>query len=271
MKNIEFTKMHGLGNDFVVVDEKQLEKVENIPSFVVKVCDRHFGIGADGVLVAKKGKDTDIEMRIFNSDGSEAEMCGNGIRGIAIFAKDKGWLKDRLSGITVSTKAGIKTVDIDQETKRVTVDMGKPVIGDIAEINGLSGRSISMGNPHFVIVSKSIDKLDLPKIGPSFESHKIFPNKTNTEFVQIQTKNTIKIRVWERGAGETLACGTGACASVVSCLQDDLLETDKANPFVNVELPGGWLKIRVGKDGHVYMNGPAESVFSGKYFLSKSR
>ena len=259
---IPFTKMHGIGNDFVVINGFEHD-IENPAGLAQIACDRHFGIGGDGLCLVLPSKVADIKMRIFNSDGSEAEMCGNGIRGVAVFARDNGLVKK--DAITVEIKAGVKKIVLNDA--EVTVDMGEPIIGESMRVCGHDGLCVSMGNPHFVIVKKNIKELSLEKVGPDIEnSPEFFPNKTNVEFVRIDDKKNIEMRVWERGAGPTLACGTGACASVVACHAQKLTDRE-----VVVSLPGGHLRIDWRKaDNHVYMTGPAATVFTGVYNYPRS-
>lgn len=273
---MNFTKMQGCGNDYVYVNCFQ-ETVEN-PSYVAKmVSDRHFGIGADGLILIKPSKTADVAMGMYNADGSQGEMCGNGIRCVAKYAYDYG-IVDKTS-ITVETKAGIKHLDLQVKAGKVesvTVDMGEPVTkpelipvcaqGDIVLSRPVmaGGKSyeltcISMGNPHAVTFVEDTASLDIEKIGPAFETHEMFLNRVNTEFVEILDEETINMRVWERGSGETLACGTGACASVYACILNG-----KTKDQVLVHLLGGDLKIRYDREtNHIFMTGPACVVFDG--------
>ena len=231
---MEFIKMHGLGNDYVYVDGFK-EKLDN-PGEVSKfVSDRHFGIGSDGLIMINPSDKADFEMAMYNADGSRGEMCGNGIRCVAKFVYDNG-LTDK-TDISVETLGGIKYLDLtvkDGKVEKVRVDMGEPILipGDIpvraegkdkvvSEPLTVEGQEyaitcVSMGNPHCIIYVDDVDGLELEKIGPKFENNEMFPNRINTEFIRIINKNEIQMRVWERGSGETLACGTGACASVVA-------------------------------------------------------
>ena len=273
---IKFTKMQGLGNDYVYMDAIH-QKIENESSLAQFVSNRHFGIGSDGLILICKSDVADFKMRMFNSDGSEAEMCGNGIRCVGKFVYDKG-LTDKTT-VTIETLAGIKTLELntkDGKVETVKVDMGEPiltpkeipVISDEEPVKNLmleaEGRKfkftcVSMGNPHAITEVEDTEKFDVEKYGKVLEVDKAFPNKTNVEFIQIVDKNHIKMRVWERGAGETLACGTGACATAVACYLNG-----KTDRNVEVELLGGKLYIEWNeKNNHIYMTGPAVTVFEG--------
>ena len=277
---LNFTKMTGLGNDYIYVDCTDGTKLKNLPELARRLSERHFGIGADGLILIDNpdNDNSDFKMRIFNSDGSEAEMCGNGIRCVAKFIHDK-----KLSNndkITIDTLAGIKKVklieDESGECYEAIVDMGEPIFQDknipynIYEpfnkdldinVKGEKMRFtvVSMGNPHAVTFVENLDDLQIEKYGPVIENNPIFPNKTNVEFVQIIDKNNIRVRVWERGVGETFACGTGACAAVVASGLNGYTDEN-----VTVKLPGGVLNIEWGKDNHIYMQGPATTVYEGK-------
>ena len=274
---IKFTKMHGLGNDYVYMDAIH-QKIENESSLAQFVSNRHFGIGSDGLILICKSDVADFKMRMFNSDGSEAEMCGNGIRCVGKFVYDKG-LTDKTT-VTVETLAGIKTLKLNTKAGKVEtvkVDMGEPilnpkeipVISDEEPVKNLmleaEGRKfkftcVSMGNPHAITEVEDTEKFDVEKYGKVLEVDKAFPNKTNVEFIQIIDKNHVKMRVWERGAGETLACGTGACATAVACYLNG-----KTDRNVEVELLGGKLLIEWNEENnHIYMIGPAVTVFEGE-------
>ena len=276
---LNFTKMTGLGNDYIYIDCIDKEKIKNIPEIARKLSDRHFGIGSDGLILIDKpdDKNSDFKMRIFNSDGSEAEMCGNGIRCVAKFIHDNNLSKN--NKMSIETLAGIKKVKLlendNGECNEVIVDMGEPLFQDknipynIYEpynkdlyivVAGKTMRFtvVSMGNPHAVTFVENLDDLQIEKYGPIIENNPIFPNKTNVEFVEILDKNNIRIRVWERGVGETFACGTGACASVVAAGINGYTDEN-----VTTILPGGSLKIEWGKDNHIYMQGPATTVYTG--------
>ena len=275
---LNFTKMTSLGNDYIYIDCTSGLKIKDIPEVTKKLSDRHMGIGADGLILIDKSSypDCDFKMRIFNSDGSEAEMCGNGIRCVAKFIYDnKLSNKDKLS---IETLAGIKQVKLIEkngECDEAIVDMGEPIFQDKnipydvyeafnkdldLDVLGEKMRFtvVSMGNPHAITFVEDVDKVDIEKYGPAIENNPIFPNRTNVEFVQIINKNNIKVRVWERGAGETLACGTGACAATVASGLNGYTDAN-----VTVELPGGKLEVEWGKDNHIYMQGPATKVFEG--------
>lgn len=277
-EQIRFTKMHGCGNDYVYVN--CLEETVHDPERVAKiVSDRHFGIGSDGLILIQKSEVADFRMSMYNADGSEGKMCGNGVRCIAKYVYDHG-MTDKKT-ITLETRGGIKVLNLtlgeDGLVSQVEVDMGKPILkpelipvalpGDIVisepvEVNGRSYdiTCVSMGNPHAVVFVKDTDTIDIEKLGPSFEKHPVFPDRVNTEFVQVINEHTIKMRVWERGAGETLACGTGACASVVACFLNGMTEDT-----VLVHLRGGDLKIHYDHDeNRVMMTGPAVTVFQGE-------
>jgi len=277
---IEFTKYHGLGNDFILIDNRSKPDPLITSAQAVQWCDRNFGIGADGVIFALPGqKGTDYSMRIFNADGSEPEMCGNGIRCLAQFLAD-------LEGVTDSTEyrihtlAGVITPKLEGKGK-VRVNMGMPqllasqipttlvqgdqkVIDVPLEVGGKSWQvtCVSMGNPHCITFVEDVSAIPLEIIGSQFEHHSTFPKRTNTEFIQVVRPDYIKMRVWERGAGATLACGTGACASVVAGVL-----TGKCDRICTVELPGGCLDIEWSEiDQRIYMTGPAQRVFTGRSF-----
>ena len=273
---IKFTKMQGLGNDYVYMDAIH-QKLENESSLAQFVSNRHFGIGSDGLILICKSDVADFKMRMFNSDGSEAEMCGNGIRCVGKFVYDKG-LTDKTT-VTVETLAGIKTLELNTKegkVETVKVDMGEPilnpkeipVISDEEPVKNLmleaEGRKfkftcVSMGNPHAITEVEDTEKFDVEKYGKVLEVDKAFPNKINVEFIQIVDKNHVKMRVWERGAGETLACGTGACATAVACYLNG-----KTDRNVEVELLGGKLYIEWNEENnHIFMAGPAVTVFEG--------
>lgn len=273
---MRFIKMHGLGNDFVVV---QAEEVVSDPEELARrVCDRHFGIGADGLVFILPSARADLRMRIFNPDGSEAEMCGNAIRCVAKYAFESGLV--RRPELKVETGAGIIKPRLHLEVgrvKEVKVDMGEPVLergqipmagppGRVVDENltvyGKTFRitAVSFGNPHCVIFLPDVTSVELSIIGLKIEHHPAFPRRTNVEFVQVLTPNRIRVRVWERGAGETLACGTGACAAVVAGVLNGLCDREAW-----VELPGGELFIVWAEDNHVYMTGPAAEVFRGEW------
>lgn len=278
--SIKFTKYQGLGNDFILIDNRHRSEPILSPKVAVQMCDRHFGIGADGVIFALPGQaDSDYTMRIFNSDGSEPEMCGNGIRCLARFLAELEGQETVGKSYRISTLGGIITPCLQGE-EQVTVDMGVPMLTAaeipttlsdandkvIAQSLTVAGKSwlvtcVSMGNPHCITFVEDVQSIDLEVIGPEFEHHPVFPQRTNTEFIQVVNPNYLKMRVWERGAGITLACGTGACASVVAAVL-----TGKSEHRCQVELPGGCLDIDWNQaDGRVYMTGPAQKVFQGDY------
>lgn len=276
---IEFTKYHGLGNDFILIDNRTNSEPVLIPEQAIQLCDRHFGIGADGVIFALPGEDgTDYTMRIYNSDGSEAQMCGNGIRCLADFLAS-------LEGIDAKTEYRIQTLAGVISPKReadgrIKVDMGMPLLeagqvpttlaeADQKVVNiplkvaeqSWDVTCVGMGNPHCITFVEDVTAIPLEKIGPEFEHHPAFPQKTNTEFIQVVRPDYLKMRVWERGAGLTLACGTGACASVVAGVL-----AQKCDRTATVELPGGCLEIEWSElDQRIYMTGPAKRVFTGKW------
>ena len=282
MQTFKFSKMHGAGNDYIYVNCFK-EKVENINETAKAVSDRHFGIGSDGLVLICPSDVADFRMDMYNSDGSQAEMCGNATRCVGKYVYDRG-LTDKTQ-ITLETLAGIKILDLnvkDGEVQTVRVNMGSPelvpknipidsnldrFISEDVEVDGKVYKvtGVSMGNPHAVTFIDDTDSLEIEKIGPKLETHKLFPKKINTEFAQIVDRNTIKMRVWERGAGETLACGTGACAVAVSSILNGLVDR---NQPVTVKLLGGDLNIFWDEsDDQVYMTGPATTVFDGEIDL----
>ncbi|MBW4519129.1 MAG: diaminopimelate epimerase [Scytolyngbya sp. HA4215-MV1] len=284
--SLEFVKYHGLGNDFILIDNRASIDPYLTPEQAIQWCDRHFGIGADGVIFALPGQaDTDYTMRIFNSDGSEPEMCGNGIRCMTRFladleAIDQGASLEAIQprAYRIHTLAGVITPKLE-ETGQITVDMGKPrllaeeipttltvpgsqVVNHTLEVAGQTWQltCVSMGNPHCITFVDDVAAIDLEKLGPQFEHHPSFPKRINTEFIQVVRPDYLKMRVWERGAGITLACGTGACASLVAAVL-----TGHSERRATIELPGGCLEIEWGAtDDRLYMTGPAEKVFTGR-------
>ena len=283
---MKFTKMHGCGNDYIYINGFT-EKIpqEEKPELVQKISDRHFGIGGDGAIFINPSDEADFEMEMYNADGSRAEMCGNGIRCVAKYVYDNG-LTDK-TDISVISCGKIKYLQLFlQEGKvgTVRVNMGTPIlIAEEIPVISSPGREkgqvvsepilvqgkeykmtcVSMGNPHAVIFMDDVDGLTIEQIGPHFETHERFPKKTNTEFVKVIDRSHIQMRVWERGTGETLACGTGCCASVVACVLNGL--TDNT---ITVKLLGGEIEVTWDReDNLVYMIGPAETVFSGEYPL----
>ncbi|OGC19082.1 diaminopimelate epimerase [candidate division WOR-1 bacterium RIFOXYC2_FULL_37_10] len=264
-KVVNFVKMQGLGNDFVLIDgrKENLSGIE-LPQMTQDICDRHFGIGADGLIVVWQSEKADIRMQIFNPDGSEPEMCGNGIRCFAKYIYETS--SDKKEVLSVETQAGIIIPAIiikDGLVVAVEVDMGTPQdLGEIS-LQGYSFRKISMGNPHAVAFVDGFDDFDLGSIGSTIELDPHFSNRTNVEFVKVLNDHELEIRVWERGAGETLACGTGACAVVAAAVM-----AGKTGRRVLAHLPGGVLDIEwLLDDEHIVMRGPAEKVFEGKYFI----
>lgn len=278
---MEFRKMHGLGNDFVMTKSDLLPQHIALEKLAKDVCDRHFGIGADGLIIAYPSQSQDIRMRIFNSDGTEAEMCGNGIRCFARYVYEEKMVEK--TTMTVETLAGtmVPVLDLTSGDKgMVTVDMNEPhtkgphipVDADLDPVLDyplqVEGKTypvtcLSMGNPHCINFVEDIDKAPLTELGPKIEVHPFFPNKTNVEFVQVIKKDELVMRVWERGASETLACGTGACASLVAAVLKGY-----SDRRATLHLAGGDLDIHWNKeDNHVYMTGPATNVFDGQYFI----
>lgn len=294
--SIKFAKYQGLGNDFILIDNRDFAEPLLTPEEAAKVCDRNFGVGGDGVIFAlpPSNGSTDFQMRIYNSDGSEPEMCGNGIRCLARFVSDlaNGDGSERDTMYKIDTLAGL-IQPVMQSDGQVRVDMGVPILrgSDIpTTLPATEGREdgavvaaplevdgktylvtcVSMGNPHAVVYSLadgtpiSLDDIDLPKIGPLFENNEVFPARTNTEFVEVVNRSHVKMVVWERGAGQTLACGTGACALVIAGILEGYLDRN-----CRVDLPGGPLVIEWSEEnGRVYMTGPAERVFDGELHRS---
>jgi diaminopimelate epimerase len=276
---MEIIKMHGLGNDFVFIDHFHKQPAEGqpeevYPELALRLCHRQFGVGGDGLIAVLPSKEADARMRIFNLDGSEPEMCGNGIRCFARYIYDMGYVKK--NPLQVETLAGILTLQLEISGGKVTgvrVDMGEPILKPglipvLAETEpvigaklGVDGQefeytAVSMGNPHCVIFVEDYEKLDFERLGPALEKHPLFPRKTNVEFIRVDSRSELTMKVWERGAGPTLACGTGACASAVAAVLNE-----KTERKVIVHLPGGDLLIEWGEDNHVYMTGPATYVF----------
>lgn len=262
MSQLPFIKMHGLGNDFVLVDSRKA-KLDglDLKQLAISLCDRHFGVGADGLLIVWPSEKAHYRMQVINSDGSEAEMCGNGIRCFAKYVYETDQLKEEV--ISVETPAGTLLPAVILENGKVLaveVDMGEPKDEGEVTLSGYKLRKISMGNPHAVALVPDVNAIDLPTIGPKIETDSHFPNRTNVEFVQVLNDKELEVVVWERGAGETLACGTGACASVVAASLAG--RTDRR---AIVHLPGGNLDIEWNDDNHILMRGPAEKVFEGVY------
>ena len=283
-KRVHFTKMHGAGNDYIYVYTPDCPLGD--PVRLAQLWSRpHFGVGSDGLILVGKGPlppelrrstaEADFSMRIFNNDGSEAMMCGNGVRCVAKFVRDHHLTE--ASVIRVDTLSGVKVIDVysnaDGEVTSARVDMGRPLLSNPRQCatpsgclrHGIlpgtpyQGTYVCMGNPHFVIFVSDVLSLDLPAIGPALERHELFPERCNIEFAQLRADGSVRMRVWERGSGVTMACGTGACATAVAALISQGLPTGT----VSVEMDGGTLSIEWAPDGHVYMTGPADSVFEG--------
>lgn len=274
--------MHGAGNDYIYFDCTK-EQIADEKAAAIKLSDRHFGIGGDGIIIIKKGTNADFEMVMYNADGSRGAMCGNGIRCVAKYVYDNG-LTDKTS-MTVESMGAVKYIDVNVEDGKVVsarVDMGKPILNpkDIPVIcdgerainvpitvNGVDYKMtcVSMGNPHAVVfIDRSPKDFPLEQVGPLFENNAVFPDRTNTEFAFVADRKNIEMRVWERGSGETLACGTGTCATVVAAILNGLVDND-----VTVHLIGGDLQIQWSgnENDSVIMTGPAETVFSGEIDL----
>lgn len=277
---MNFVKMHGLGNDFILINAMEEKIPGDLPYFAKKICDRRFGVGGDGVIFILPSEKADLRMQILNSDGSEPEMCGNGIRCFAVLAYEKRLINK--PDLEVETLAGIIKpqiiFDADGSIKGVKVDMGEPrlipreiplnipgerAINEVIQVNSktFNYTAVSMGNPHCVIFVDDTDNTPVQEIGSLIEKHALFPKKTNVEFVEVINPKEVKMRVWERGAGETLACGTGTCATVVACVLNK-----KTKREVKVHLLGGDLDIEWAADNHVFMSGPAVKVFEGIIF-----
>lgn len=276
---MEFTKMHGLGNDFVVVYGEQ-ELPANAAELAIQVCNRFFGIGADGLVYILPSEKADFRMRIMNSDGSEAEQCGNAIRCVSKYVYDNGLIQS--DEITIETLgAGVQKVQltvVDGSVEKVRVDMGEPILQGLtipttinadtivdypisADGQSFTFTAVSMGNPHCVIPVEDAANLDYSVVGPLLEKHELFPKKINVEFVTVYNRNHIEMRVWERGAGPTLACGTGACATLVASVLRGAADRE-----ATISLKGGDLYIEWNSsDNHVYMTGPAQEVFRGRF------
>ncbi|MEW6108607.1 MAG: diaminopimelate epimerase [Nitrospirota bacterium] len=268
-----FTKMHGLGNDFVLIDCRQQE-LDNMAETSKRLCDRRFGIGADQILLLYNSGKADFMMRIFNADGSEVEMCGNGIRCFAKYIWDRGLSEKAV--LSIETKAGI--IKPEKSGEMVMVDMGEPILEGRKIPVRLDGTvkdfplkiddrifkitCVSMGNPHAVIFVDDVDAFDVIKYGPLIENHELFPKRINVEFIQVISPEKVKMRVWERGSGETMACGTGASAAVVAANINGL-----AGRRTGVILSGGELLIEWMENNHVYMTGPAVEVFDGTIYI----
>lgn len=277
---LKFTKMHGIGNDYVYIDAIN-QKIENPNELAKQLSDRHYSIGGDGVILICKSDVADAKMRMFNADGSEGMMCGNGVRCVGKFVYDNGFVDKSKDVITIETLSGIKTLEltiVDSKAQLIKVDMGKAILNTefipvvyegsdtvIAKPLLVNGDEyivtcVSMGNPHCVTFVDDVDSLELEKIGPYFETHKAFPQRVNTEFVKVIDDHTLQMRVWERGSGETWACGTGACATAVAAVENGYC---KKGEDITVHLRGGDLVINY-TDETVFMTGPATKVFDGE-------
>ena len=275
---MKFTKMQGCGNDYVYVNGFT-EKIADKPAFVKAVSDRHFGVGGDGAIFINPSEEADFEMEMYNADGTRAEMCGNGIRCVAKYVYDKG-LTDK-EQISIVSFGNVKYVDLYVKEGRVSsvrVNMGEPIleaekvpvisamkrsVDEPVTVNGKEYRMtcVSMGNPHAVVFMEDVANLDIASVGPLFENHQVFPNRTNTEFVEVVDRTHVNMRVWERGTGETLACGTGCCATVVAGVLNGLTEEK-----VTVRVLGGEIEIQWDREENlVYMTGPAATVFEGEF------
>jgi diaminopimelate epimerase len=258
---MRFTKMHGVGNDFLIFAPGEVEGLD-LPALASRACDRHFGVGADGILVPRPSEVADLEMFYLNSDGSASEMCGNGIRCLARYARDRGLVDGDV--LTIRTGAGVKKVLL-REDGSSRVDMGPPGFGAAIELEGYSFLRVSMGNPHVVAFlgdERKVDDLALATVGPRIENHPAFPGKTNVEFASVRGEHEVRMRIWERGAGETLASGSGSCAVAVAGVRLGLTESP-----VRVHLDGGVVEIEwSGEVEPVYMSGPAEYVCEGELF-----
>ena len=276
---LKFTKMQGLGNDYVYIDGTN-QKIKDASSLTKIISNRNWGIGSDGLILIDKSNVADFKMKMFNPDGSESEMCGNGIRCVGKFVYDKGLTNK--TQVTIETLAGIKKLELNiknGKAETITVDMGEPVleadkipvVSNEMPVKNLKIKAIdkeflatcvSMGNPHAVIMVENIEEFNVAKYGREIEKYEKFPNKTNVEFIKVEDRQHVKMRVWERGTGETLACGTGACSSIVAGVLNDMVDRN-----ARVELLGGELQIEWRKeDNHVYMTGPAVTVFEGELY-----
>jgi diaminopimelate epimerase len=259
---MRFTKMHGAGNDFIILDPEEVAG-RDLPSLARRACDRHFGVGADGILVPISSQVADLKMIYFNSDGSPSEMCGNGIRCLARYAEDYGLIEG--AAFTVETGTGVKKVVLLGNGSS-QVDMGPPGFGREVRLHGFRFLLVSMGNPHavtFLGSEEEVGALDLREVGPPVENDPLFPEKTNVEFVYVRGEHEVRMRVWERGAGETLASGSGSCAAAVAAAWRGFAQSP-----VRVHLDGGVVEIEWAGDGEpVYMTGPAEYVCEGGLLL----
>ena len=260
---MHFTKMEGLGNDYLYVYG---EVPENIEELTVKLSDRHFGAGSDGMIWISESQVADFKMRIFNADGSEAKMCGNGIRCVGKFVYDKGYTDKK--HLKIETLSGVRTLDLQVvggKVKRVTVDMGKAVVQNnlslIVNNKNIVCIPVSVGNPHAVVFVSDAEAIPVTTLGPKLEHHAAFPDGVNIEFVQVLGENDLRMRVWERGSGVTLACGTGACAGAAAAAAQKLCCIGEP---ITAHLDGGMLQIQIDADGFVTMTGPAQTVYEGE-------
>ena len=287
---LQFVKMHGLGNDFLVFEDLAGE-IDLSPEAIAWFCDRHFGVGGDGIILVRPATtpEADFYMAYYNSDGSVAEMCGNGVRCFAKYVVDHGLIPSDRNELVVETLGGLKPIQVtrayDETLYLATVDMGEPILApaDIptelrcgegedavisrpleTSVGTFEVTAVSMGNPHCILWVDDVDAADLETIGPVIENHPMFPAKTNVEFAQLVDSARIRLRVWERGCAETLACGTGACATLVAAAL-----TGRTGREATIELPGGELEIRWAEDDHVYMTGPAVEVFNGTMAIAE--
>ena len=279
---MKFTKMHGIGNDYIYVNGFK-ETVMNPSEAAKRLSDRHFGVGGDGLILIQPSKKEDFKMEMYNSDGSLGAMCGNGIRCVGKYVYDYG-LTDQ-TRVSVETESGIKFLDLTEKQGKVSqveVDMGEPVLKPESVPVSLEGDSVidreftlgekkyritcvSMGNPHCVVPVENVQELEIEKMGPLFEHHSLFPDRVNTEFIRVLDRENVQMRVWERGSGETLACGTGACAVAVACVLNGWTQEQ-----ITVHLLGGELKIRWDREkNRVFMTGPAQTVFEGEIDLER--
>lgn len=278
-EGIPFVKVQGLGNDYLYLDGVTHPLPTDLPGLAIAMSERHFGVGADGIITLEPSQVADLRMRIWNADGSEAEMCGNGVRGFAKLAYERGYVRGTV--FSVETAAGIVRPEVmvqDGAVGRVRVDMGVPRLrrGEIpmlgpadeeaieypVEVSGqcLTLTAVSMGNPHAVLFVRDVDSVPVQTVGPALERDPLFPRRVNVEFVQVMAPDEVRMRVWERGSGETLACGTGAAAAVVASSR-----TERTGRKALVHLTGGDLEIEWASDEHVWMTGPTVQVFSGVY------
>lgn len=284
MEEIVFTKMHGLGNDYAYINCLS-SCPDDLPSLSMEMSDRHEGVGSDGIILILPSSIADYRMRIFNADGSEAKMCGNGIRCVGKYLYDNHITP--LTELNIETLAGIRqlSLHVNPDTDRVdyvTVDMGVPVLdpvsipvdapgtnmierGVVTSQGVMTVTAVSMGNPHGVLFVNDVDKIDINILGPELENHHMWPDRANIEFVEVKSPTHLRMRVWERGSGETRACGTGACAVVEAAMLTGRCDADGNKP-VTVELPGGELQISKSRTGNILMTGPATTVFDGTYY-----